>query len=180
MIKQIYALIKSIFLICFACAISNSQAQIIFQEDFDGISGPVSGGAGTYSFPSGWSLFNLDGLTPASSVAYINDAWERREDFNFNPADSCAISTSWYTPSGVSGDWMFTPAIGPLPAGSVLKWSAVIYDPLYPDGYEVRIMTVASNTGNLLTSTVLFAVVGENSAWTPRETSLSDNAGMTV
>lgn len=178
--KQIYALIKSIFLICFVCVISNSQAQVIFQEDFDGISGSTAGGAGTYSFPSGWSLFNVDGLVPATAIAYINQAWERREDFKTNVMDSCAFSTSWYTPAGTSNDWMFTPAIGPLPSGCVLKWNASAYDPAYPDGYEVRIMTVAPNTGNLLTSTVLFSVTAENPTWTARETSLSAYAGMTV
>ena len=42
------------------------------------ISGAVSGGAGTYAFPTGWTLLNADGLTPAANVAYVNDAWERR------------------------------------------------------------------------------------------------------
>ncbi|MCG2793121.1 MAG: hypothetical protein L6262_06225 [Weeksellaceae bacterium] len=30
------------------------SAQIVFQEDFDNISGPTAGGPGTYKFPSGW------------------------------------------------------------------------------------------------------------------------------
>jgi hypothetical protein len=32
----------------------------LFSEDFDGISGPNAGGAGTYAFPSGWFLRNVD------------------------------------------------------------------------------------------------------------------------
>ena len=38
--------------------------------------GEFSGGAGTYPFPSDWQLFNVDGRTPAASVAYVNEAWE--------------------------------------------------------------------------------------------------------
>ena len=163
-----------------------SQAQIVFSEDFDGIGGPTAGGAGTYTFPSGWFLRNVDNRTPATNVAYVNEAWERREDFALNVADSAAFSTSWYSPAGAANDFMWTPAIGPLPANAVLYWNAVAYDASYPDGYEVRIMTVAptggtGTIGNQITnSTVLFSIAAENDSWTARNTSLSAYAGQTV
>ncbi|MFM2306431.1 MAG: hypothetical protein RLZZ367_1100 [Bacteroidota bacterium] len=166
----------------------NTQAQnIIFQEDFDGIDGPTAGGAGTYVFPSGWLLRNVDNGTPNASVAYVNEAWERREDFKFNVADSAAFSTSWYAPVGAADDWMWTPPVT-LPTNCRLKWNAVAYDPTYPDGYEVRIM-VSPNTptggagvlGNQVSaSTQLFSIGAENSAWTARTVDLSTYAGQTV
>lgn len=163
-----------------------SIAQIIFQETFDGISGATAGGAGTYDFPSGWFLRNVDNSTPNAAVAYVNAAWERREDFNFDVADSCAFSTSWYTPAGTANDWMWTPAIT-LTNNCELSWNAVTYDPSYPDGYEVRIMTSGPPTGGsgaignqITNSTVLFSTVAENTTWTSRSVSLSAYNGQTV
>ncbi|MDF2386350.1 T9SS type A sorting domain-containing protein [Nostoc ellipsosporum NOK] len=165
------------------------KAQVIFYENFNGISGSTSGGAGTYAFPAGWLLRNVDNRTPAAQTAYVNNSWVRREDFKFNVNDSCAFSSSWYSPAGAANDWMWTPAIA-IPAGSpsTLSWRAVAYDPDYRDGYEVRIM-VAPNTptggtgaiGNQITnSTVLYSNTAEESAWTTRSVSLGSYAGQTV
>jgi len=181
---------KKIYTLCIALAsFASLGAQTIFSEDFDGIGGPTSGGAGTYTFPSGWFLRNVDNRTPDASVSYVNEAWERREDFGLNVADSCAFSTSYYAPVGSADDWMWTPLIGPLPANTVLQWSARISDPLYADGYEVRIMTSAQgpptggtgSIGNQLTnSTQLFSITAENQAWTTRSVSLGTYAGQSV
>ncbi len=164
-----------------------SNAQVVFLETFDNIAGDNTGGPGTYSFPTGWFLRNVDNSTPNAAVSYVTDSWTRREDFANNVADSCAFSTSWYTPAGISNDWMWTPAITSLPANSELTWNAVTYDAAYPDGYEVRIMTAGPPTGgagvigNQITgSTVLFSVVAENTTWTSHSVSLSSYAGQTV
>jgi hypothetical protein len=165
------------------------QAQVIFSEDFDNIPGPTSGGAGTYVFPTGWFLRNVDNRTPAGAVSYVNEAWERREDFSFNVVDSCAFSTSWYNPVGQADDWMWTPLIPNLPANTVLTWNAVAYDAMYPDGYEVRIMTSTQGPptggtgvmGNQLTnSTQVFSVPAEASSWTAHMVNLSAYAGQGV
>lgn len=165
------------------------NAQILYSEDFDGIGGPTAGGAGTYSFPAGMLKRNVDNRTPAASVSYVNEAWERREDFNFNVADSCAFSTSWYSPAGTADDWMWTPLIGPITANSVLNWNAVTYDPAYQDGYEVRIMTSAAGPptggtgvlGNQVTgSTQVFSIAAENTAWTARSVNLTAYAGQSI
>jgi hypothetical protein len=150
--------------------IGNTDA--IFSEDFDGIPGPTSGGPGTYLFPSGWVLVNVDGRTPNASVAYVNDAWERREDFNFNVTDSAAFSTSWYAPVGQADDWMISPPIN-IDANSVLKWNAVAYDPDYLDGYEVRISTTTQDVAGCLANPALFTIAGENSTWTERTIDLA-------
>jgi hypothetical protein len=165
------------------------NAQVIYSEDFDGIGGPTAGGAGTYAFAPGMLLRNVDNLTPATNVAYVNEGWERREDFNFNVADSCAFSTSWYTPAGAANDWMWTPLVGVVPANTILTWNAVAYDPAYPDGYEVRIMTAAQGPptggtgviGNQITSsTVVFSTAAEASAWTAHSVSLAAYAGQSI
>jgi hypothetical protein len=186
--KKITMILSVLMLFILASQIK-MQAQVIFYEDFDGVGGPTSGGAGTYSFPSGWFLRNVDNGTPASSVSYVNEAWERREDFAYNVADSCAFSTSWYSPSGIANDWMWTPLIGPLPANCVLSWNAVAYDPAYPDGYEVRIMTSSQGPptggtgviGNQLTSsTVIFSTTAESASWTSRTVNLNAYTGQSV
>lgn len=165
------------------------NAQVIFFEDFDGVGGPTAGGPGTYSFPSGWFLRNVDNRTPDGQTAYVNDAWERREDFANNVLDSCAFSNSYYSPVGAADDWMWTPLIGPLPANCVLSWNALTYDPSYRDGYEVRIMTAAQGPptggtgvmGNQVTnSTVLFSTTAENATWTNRSVNLNTYAGLGV
>jgi hypothetical protein len=164
----------------------SATAQVLYYEDFDGIPGPTAGGAGTYSFPSNMLKRNVDNLAPAASVSYVNEAWERREDFVTNVTDSCAFSTSWYTPAGTANDWMWTPLIGPLGANSQLSWEAMAPDISYADGYEVRLMPAAVGPptggagviGNQITSSVLvFSTAGENSTWTTRTVDLSAYAG---
>lgn len=180
---------KLLLIALFACAFfGNAQSQVIFYEDFDGITGPTAGGAGTYVFPPGWLLRNVDNGTPDAQVSYVNEAWERREDFSFNVGDSAAFSTSYYAPAGTANDWMWTPQIGPLPANCVLSWNAVTYDAAYPDGYEVRIITAPTVPtggtgviGNQITSsTVLFSTAAENTSWTSRSVNLNAYAGQSV
>lgn len=173
----------------FFSLVPSADAQVLFSEDFDGIGGPTAGGAGTYTFPAGWFLRNVDNRTPSGSVSYVNEAWERREDFNFSVADSCAFSTSWYSPAGAADDWMWTPLIGTISAATTLSWNAVTYDGAYADGYEVRVMTAASGPptggtgvlGNQVTnSTQVFSIAAENISWTARQVSLGAYAGQSV
>lgn len=164
------------------------RSQVIFYESFDNISGPTAGGAGTYTFPAGWLLRNVDNRTPAAQVAYINNAWERREDFQSNVIDSCAMSTSWYSPTGAADDWMWTPAITIPHNAMVLSWRACSMDPAYRDAYEVRIMVAPNmptggtgSIGNQVThSTVLYSTDAEAASWTNREVGLAAYSGQTV
>lgn len=167
---------------------SVSFSQIIFQEDFDGVGGPTAGGAGTYTFPAGWLLRNVDNSTPNAATAYVNDAWERREDFKFNVADSAMFGNSWYGPAGQANDWAWTPLIGPLPANAVLRWNAVSYDPLYLEAYEVRVMVAPTTPtggtgtiGNQITnSTVIFSTTTSPAAWTAQSAPLNAYAGQSI
>ncbi len=168
--------------------INSAKAQILFQEDFDGIGGPTAGGAGTYTFPAGWLLRNVDNGAPAAAVSYVNEAWERREDFVNSVTDSCAFSTSWTTPAGTANDWMWTPPIAIPSATCQLEWNALAYDAMYADGYEVRVMVAPTTPtggpgviGNQITnSTLLFTIPAENVAWTARTASLSAYSGQTI
>jgi hypothetical protein len=165
-----------------------SEAQILFSEDFDGIPGPTAGGAGTYTFPSGWLLRNVDNRTPNAQVAYVNEAWERREDFGNSVVDSAAFSTSYYSPLGSADDWMWTPPITITNANTNLKWNARAYDGSYPDGYEVRVMTSpnipSGGTGVLgnqvSASTMIFSTAAESSAWTAHQIPLGAYNGQTI
>ena len=164
-----------------------ANAQVLYLETFDGISGPTAGGAGTYTFPPAMLLRNVDNLTPNPAVSYVNAAWSRREDFNFNVADSCAFSTSWYNPIGTANDFMWTPVIN-IPSGTTtLTWNGVAYDAAYQDGYEVRIMSGTAPTGGagsignqITNSTVIYSTAAEPSTWTSHSVNISTYAGQSV
>lgn len=178
---------KNLFLFLLSLFAYQADAQVLYLETFDNIPGPTAGGAGTYTFPTNMLLRNVDNLIPDAGVSYVNNAWIRREDFSNNVADSCAFSTSWYSPFGVANDFMWTPMIA-IPAGTTnLTWNALSYDPLYPDGYEVRVMAGTAPTGGtgvignqLSNSTAVFSVVAENTTWTSRTVNLSAYAGQNI
>ena len=103
-------------------------AAALFSENF-GQSGNCSGGTpGTYPFPAGWFLRNVDNRTPDAQVAWVNEAWEVREDFGGDVSNCVAFSTSYYSPAGPADDWMWTPLIGPLTGNTTLRWRARAYD----------------------------------------------------
>ncbi|WP_186280002.1 T9SS-dependent choice-of-anchor J family protein [Fluviicola chungangensis] len=162
-------------------------SQTYYLEDFDGIPGSTAGGAGTYTFAPGFLLRNVDNRTPDAQVAYINEAWERREDFGSNVADSVAFSTSFYSPVGAADDFMWTPALT-IQANTLLFWNAKAYDATYPDGYEVRIMTAPNTPGGgtgvlgnqVSASTVIFSTASESSSWTSHSVPLNAYTGQTV
>ena len=174
---------RNILAAAIACAVAAPAAQavdLLYQPFNIGVTEPpgchteeFGGGPGTYPYPSGWLLFNVDNRTPAGAVAYVNDAWEVREDFSFNVTQCAAFSTSWYSPAGQADDWTWSPAVT-IPAGATLGWRAIAYDPDYRDGYEVRVKTDAVPTqANQLTSDVVFSTAAEQTAWTDHSLSLA-------
>ncbi len=182
---------KSLRLFFIACMLMTgffSRAQVIhFKETFDNIPGFTVPTPGFYPFPAGWRLRNVDNMTPHSEVNYINNAWVRRENL-FTPTDSCAYSSSYGVPVRQADDWMWTPAITLPDRATALRWRARTSDPLYRDGYEVRIMVAPNeptggtgSIGNQVTaSTVLFSTTGEDPNWVTRTVSLESYAGKTV
>ena len=191
-------LCHAMVLVIALAAASPAMASItLFSEDFqtfvDPLDGPQPrcagpGGPGTYPFPSGWLLRNVDNRTPHQSVSYVDEAWEVREDFTDQIANCIAFSTSFYAPIGAAEDWMWTPLIGPIPALSRLTWRARSYSDSFLDGYEVRVMVAPDAPtggtgviGNQLTnSTVVFSTAAEASDWTSHSVDLGAHAGQSV
>lgn len=146
----------------------------VFSENFEGVA--LSSGVG--NVPSGWTLHNVDGRTPATSVNFMgSDAWKVRS-VNGTKA---AVSTSWYSPAGASDDWMVTPAITIPASGNIfLKFKEFAPDPNYPDGYQVYISTTGTAVADFTGSAAL-TVNGANSAeLTTKLVDLSAYYGQTI
>lgn len=112
------------------------QAQVVFSENFRSSSivggegsapcegGAGSGGPGTYVFPTGWLLRNVDNRVPDATVAYINDAWEIRDEFPTQINNCVAFSTSFFSPNGQANDFMWSPSITVPASGGLLSWQS--------------------------------------------------------
>lgn len=137
----------------------------VFSSGFESQNGPISN----------WTLHNVDGLTPAAGVAFVNNAWVASvEEFPNN----VAMSTSWYSPPGTSNDWMVSPAIT-LPIGTnTLYWHAKSYDPAYKESYRVYVSTTGNAVSNF--TTPLLTVNGEEATWQNKNLDLSAYAGQTI
>ncbi len=98
-----------------------------FSEDFQG-----------GVLPKGWTVHNVDGLTPNDMVAVVDDAWVVTDEITAD-GDFWAVSTSWYEPVGMADDWIISPAIT-LAATATLQWSAFTVNGMFPDGYEVYVV----------------------------------------
>ena len=128
---------------------STGSTQVYYFEDFQN------------GMPTNMTLYNLDGLTPNSNVAWATDAWNIVENPDL-AGDSIAVSNSWYTPAGTANDWIVTPAIS-IGATAMLEWDIKAQDPTYPDGYEVRISTTGPTTASL--NTVLYSTPSALPTW---------------
>ncbi|MBA5246253.1 choice-of-anchor J domain-containing protein [Marnyiella aurantia] len=155
---------KKTLLSLFVLASLVSTAQV-HSSNFEPTLGPLSN----------WTLYNVDAKTPATQVAYVNNAWiQRIEEFDNN----VALSTSYYTPAGASNDWMVSPAIT-LPTGTNnLYWHARSYDPLYKESYKVYVSTTGNAVSNF--TTPLLTVNAEEATWQNKSLDLSAYSGQTV
>lgn len=125
--------------------------------------------------PSTWKRYNVDGLTPASSVSFVNNSWVT---IARAMGDSCIVSTSWYNPPGQADDWIVSPAFT-VSAGMFLHWEEFAPDAAFADGYEVRISTTGDAVADF--TTVLFSTPGANSSgFMTKGTSLNAYAGQSV
>ena len=101
--------------------LANAQ---VWSQDFSTTTPPA--------LPAGWMQNNVDGLTVASGLSNFllgNNAWATYNAAASDPAyGKVAVSVSWYTPSGVSNDWLITPSFT-VPANAVLLWDAMALDP---------------------------------------------------
>ncbi|MGI6222972.1 MAG: choice-of-anchor J domain-containing protein [Prevotella sp.] len=159
--------------LAFACAIFlssfHANAQTYLQCTF---------GQG---IPSDFTCIDGDQNTPSTDMANIGfsvgKAWVA-----YSPdktTDSVACSTSWYTPSGTSDDWMITPALQITSDQLAICWKAMAADKKYRDGYTVYISTTG-NTREDFTDEPVFSVDQEENAWTRHEIQLSGYNGKTI
>jgi hypothetical protein len=119
--------------------------------------------------PASWTLHDVDGNTPASSVSFIDEAWVVAMT---GGGDVVAASTSWYSPAGTADDWLVTPPIAIGPASS-LSFEARAPDPDFPDGYEVRISTTGSAVEGFMANSPLLTVAAETNSFTPHTIDLA-------
>ncbi|AYN02228.1 T9SS-dependent choice-of-anchor J family protein [Chryseobacterium sp. 3008163] len=137
----------------------------VFSSGFETNNGPLTN----------WTLYNVDGLTPASQVSFVTGAWvASAEEFGNN----VAMSTSYYSPSGIANDWMVSPAIT-LPAGTnTLYWHAKSYDATYKESYKVYISTTGNAVSNFTTPALTVNL--EEATWQNKSIDLSSYAGQTI
>jgi hypothetical protein len=134
---------KNFLIVSIVFLVANAlRAQsILFQENF------------TTGIPATWAIVNGDGLTPQSSVSNFTNAWISYQ----STTDTCAASTSYYSPAGQAADYLITPKIT-LNSFTKLVWSARSFDASYAETYLVLI----SSTDSLITSfTDTLMVVGQ-------------------
>lgn len=152
----------------FALFSQHAFSQYIFQEDFQ------------QGIPGTWTLIDVDGLTPDSTMtlpSQVIDAWVAFDDVG-NPGDTFAASTSKYLPAGQANDWLITPAIV-TQGNSALTWFASAFIAA-GDGYEVRISTTTPTVAGFLANPPLFSIAAENEDWTRRNADLSAYPNQTV
>lgn len=160
---------KSLLLLGAIFGMNMAFSQIIFSENFDGSS----------AMPAGWTLYNVDGLTPASGVSYVTDAWVVRAN-SATQQGNHIVSTSWYTPAGTSNDWIVSPSITiPATGTTVLEFDAMAPDGDYRDGFKVYISTTGNAVADFGTTPAL-SVSAAPVSYTTQTVDLSAYAGQTI
>lgn len=118
------------------------QGAVVFADDFE-----------TGDFSMGWTVQDVDGLVPDDSVNVVTDAWVPLEVYEMGSFE--AVSTSYYSPVGMSDDWLISPQIM-LGANSRLYWVSGSVDAMYPDTLEVRVSTATNAVDDFLIDMPVF------------------------
>jgi hypothetical protein len=149
-------------LFCFFLLISlgHSAQTVVLSEDFES------------GLPVGWTIRDNDGFTVHPNVSAFQDAWITTEDPS-DVANTCAGSTSYFTPEGRASRWLITPSISLSAYGNFLYWRAASHDPSFPDGYMVLLSTTGTEIEDF--TDTLFRRIAEFPEWTARSINLSDS-----
>lgn len=139
------------------------QGTAVLMEDFEG------------GIPGTWTVWDADGLTPNAAMGLVA-GWQSGTDYT-DDSNQVALSPSWYSPAGVSDDWIASPAVM-MPTTGCLSWSATSVDGAYAESYEVRLAT-SIDTAGLRNSVVIDTVNEENELWTIHSLDVSAYAGLT-
>lgn len=153
-------------------------------ESFSGVSlNSVTVGSGSWmvgGLPAGWTQYNGDNLAPytALATAFGTNAWITRQlTYSDGSKDTVAVSTSYYTPAGISNDWLISPSFTPA-TGEWLLLDGVASNGSYADGFLVKVSTNGSTWSNF--TTTLLTVTAENTTWTTHAINLSAYVGQTI
>lgn len=161
---------KLLFTVSALLLAGNSFSQTIMSENFDAAT----------TLPTGWTQLNIDALSPATNVNFMGtNGWVVRPKAT-GSTDNQAVSTSWYTPAGVSNDWLISPSI-PVPAvgTNVVQFDAMAPDANYSDGFKVYISTSPITASSLPTTPVLTVPAAANT-FTSYSASLASFAGQNI
>jgi hypothetical protein len=154
----------------------SGHTQLLMSENFDA----------STSLPTGWKQYNVDGLTPSTTLTYAGvsgfmgtNGWVIKSKA-VGGTDNQAVSTSWYTPSGTSNDWLVTPQIT-LPASGTyyVEFDANGVDPNYLDGFKVYVSTTGSTVADF-TSPAILTVPAAANGFSTYMASLASYAGQNV
>ncbi len=122
--------------------------------------------------PATWTMLDLDGQTPDSSVSEYTAAYISKLDpADTNTANLTASSTSYFSPVGTANRWLISPAIALGAYGNFFEWKAKSHDPSYPEDYLVMVSTTDTQEASF-TDTIGF-VLQEFADWTTRTVDLS-------
>jgi len=146
---------------------SHTFSQILLNEDFNA----------STDLPAGWTLYNVDGKTPASNISSVfTNAWVVRKNAYTGQGNHIS-STSWYDPTGQADDWLVSPQVSiPNSGDFFLFFDAVAQDQNFPDGFQVYI----SKTGNAIADfgeTPLLDVPAAPSTYTTYQIDLANYLG---
>lgn len=162
---------KRNLLLLFSLAITlflKAQDTTWYREDFQN------------GIPESFKLYDEDGLKPSSQVAEfgfaVGTAWV---PLRYGDTNVAAASTSFYTTSGASDDWLVTPGFKVEKEGGALVWKGLAADPSYPDGYSVYISTTGNTVADFKDEAV-FTIKAESADWATHSVSLDAYVGKTI
>jgi hypothetical protein len=161
---------KSVLALSALFSVGSAFSQVVLSENFD---------AGT-TLPAGWAQYNVDGLTPASSVSYMGtSAWVVRAN-SVTGAGNHLVSTSWYTPAGTSNDWVVSPSIAvPNSTGFMCQFDVMAPDASFLDGYKVYVSTTGNTVADFTNPAVLTVAAAPNT-YTTQSFSLDAYQGQNI
>lgn len=149
-----------IFLVFFACTGTLQAQTTVYLEDFES------------GIPANFTLFNLDGLTPAAQVSEYTAPWIAKTDL-LDDSNSVASSTSYFDPAGRANRWLITPTINLGAYGNILSWKGLSHDGSFPEDYIVLISTTDTATSSF--TDTLLEVYDEPNFWSEHTINLSDS-----
>jgi hypothetical protein len=155
-----------IFLFTIFSFLSALSQVSILEENFD-----------AQSLPTGWTIIDNDGNTPAASVSEYTEAWIYKED-PIAAGNGTFSSTSFFDPIDRADRWLITPAITIGNSGNFISWHSLSGDASFPDSYKVLISTTDSEIGSFTDTLAL--VTNSLPEWSSYLENIDDYAGQTI